>query len=928
MRIIKLIFLIQLAFMPLINAVEIGSTAVYSVADITFTGPSQTQNDASLDFWVTFTHESGSPSYKIWGFFDGNGSGGNSGNIFKVRFCPTKAGNWNITDTYSTDGTLNNQKEGDYVTATASSNHGFWQVETSTGGGRWYKRSDGSHPFVIGNTHYDMLNFRDQTGIVSDVNGNATYYKKIRFMIDGSEGYHGAPPAGTYPNVGFYNSKADLAINTALPKDLIADIILYKSLYISYGEAYVKYIAARYGSYPNVWFCLANEWDIKGALTSDQAKTMGQQLRKYIPYGNPLSIHPNSQTGWNTALNTTPAWNDHKIAQLKTKILYSAADNTILNYKRTPVGMPSINDENGYEGSGDGYTGDDVIEGITGSFSGGGFGSTAYKPAKGEGQYYKGNFNATEHSASDNLKWMRETIDAHIEFWKLEPIAISSSIFSGGSTNFRALQETGKQYVLCSNSAKTFNITLPAGTWTLKQINSISKTITTTTDLSGEYSLTTPSSRSCINYFVQASVSPSPEIFSPSVSTTFSPGKSYTAIGSGLNLSWKISVVGGSEIKTGTGSSITFTVPLTIANNAQIKIELTGGTNSNEVVSQLNTVLDDAPVIADVTENAVVNIPFTLQLTATGAGAPFTWTSINLPSGITLSTSGLIEGSFSSIGTKSITVTATDIDGDAVSKTITINVTDAPPAFCETGGQVVIEAENYTSKNPNGDLVEWSKESAYAGYAGTGYMQTPTAIISNGIWIEAADISYNIKFSTTGTYTIWCYRYSPDGTSNSSYIGIDGVQLGTTFDNGGTGSWGWVKHTTTFTVSEVGIKTLNIRRREQGMCFDKFILTTDDAFTPIGNAQYENEKCTSTVTNSKIYSRSFIYPNPAESSIIIDVFAEYDQVIVKNILGQKLISTKRSSITSVDLSMLSPAIYIVELLNENELIYSQKIIKK
>ncbi|NDP21026.1 MAG: DUF5060 domain-containing protein [Paludibacter sp.] len=830
-----------------IKAAEVGTSAVYSVAEITFAGPSQTQDNPNLDFWVTFTHESGSPSYKIWGFYDGNGTGGNSGSVFKVRFCPSKTGKWILQDVYSTATLLNNQKEGDYVTATASSHHGFWAVETSTGGGRWYKRNDGTHQFVIGNTHYDFLWKRDAAGITSDVNGNANYYKKLRCMIDGSEGYNGAPPAGTYPNVGFYNSKADVAIKAALIKDLIMDLILYKRLYLDNGEAYVKYIAARYGSYPNVWFCLANEWDIKDPLTSTQAIAMGQQLRKYIPYGNPLSIHPNSGTGWNTALNTTPAWNDHKIAQLKTKDLSDAAANTILNYNRTPIGMPSINDENGYEGAGDVYTKEDVIEGVLGSFSGGGFGSTAYKPAKGTGQYYNGNFNATEHSASAYLKWLADAINANIEFWKLQPVVNSSSIFPAASTEFKVLQQTGTQFAIFTDAAANITANLPAGTWTLKQINAIDKTITTTNNLSGNYSFSAPNSRACINYFYLANASSSPVITAPLASTTFSPGQSVTATATGLNLSWAISIVGGSTFASGTGQSITFQIPTNAANNAQLKIQLTGGTSSNEVVSQLNTILDDSPVIQPITQTVVANTAFSIQLTATGTGTPMTWSSASLPVGTILTTDGLLQGTIATSGNKSLTVTVTDVDGDVNSQTLALQVIDASQPFCETGGMVTVECENYTSKNINGDVIGWEKETTASGYAGSGYMNTTINNYANGIWIEAADLSYDVTFNTTGNYYMWIYRYAPTSSSNSAYVGMNGTAVGATFDNGTGTGWGWVKHTTTFSVSSAGTKTINIRRREQGMGVDKFILTTNASYTPSGNAQVESAKCSSAV---------------------------------------------------------------------------------
>ena len=107
-----------------VQAEETGTGAAYSVIELSFTGPMQTPVDSparDVDFWVRFTHESGNPEYKIHGFWDGDGKGDTSGNVFKIRFCPTKTGKWSLSEVYSNRAELHGQKEGDYVTSIASS---------------------------------------------------------------------------------------------------------------------------------------------------------------------------------------------------------------------------------------------------------------------------------------------------------------------------------------------------------------------------------------------------------------------------------------------------------------------------------------------------------------------------------------------------------------------------------------------------------------------------------------------------------------------------------------------------------------------------------------------------------------------------------------------------------------------------------------
>jgi hypothetical protein len=177
-----------------VRAAEIAKAPQYSVAELTFDGPVQGPKDVparDIDFWAQFRHVSGSPEYKIHGFWDGDGKGGTTGGVFKIRFCPTKPGRWDLVDVYSNKPKLNGQKQSQYVTATASDHPGFWIVDTDSPGRRWYMRSDGSHQYIFGNTHYTFLSGYKSGGklsgndIAADIIGNAKYFKKLRFSLYG-----------------------------------------------------------------------------------------------------------------------------------------------------------------------------------------------------------------------------------------------------------------------------------------------------------------------------------------------------------------------------------------------------------------------------------------------------------------------------------------------------------------------------------------------------------------------------------------------------------------------------------------------------------------------------------------------------------------------------------------------------------------------
>ncbi len=496
-----------------LRAMEVGKIGQYSVVELTFDGPVQGPKDVparDIDFWARFRHESGSHEYKIHGFWDGDGKGGTSGNVFKIRFCPTKPGRWELVELYSNKKELNGQKQGQYVTVVASDYPGCWIVDLGSPGRRWYMRSDGSHQYIFGNTHYTFLSGYQPGGkpsgndIAADIAGNAKYFKKLRFSLYG--GRYANPDEKPFfddnwhlsdsgddshrPNPRWFGKRADLAVRTAWEHDLIADLILCgpdtkesRSVLRAGNNGgdptpYLKYIAARYGSYPNVWICLCNEFNIKQPKYSEQQiARFGQIIRQYLPYPTPLSVHTVPSTLWPAKFDELEPWNDHQIIQKKIRNLPDAAD-AIQYTWRNPVGKgprnkPTINDELSYEGKGDRHTEHDTIESHLGAFLGGGYGTTGEKPGNKLGQYFMGRFNPAEHTSADNLKYLREIIDKNVTFWKMSP---ETGIFSNLHSGFRGLAWAGHEYVLGTNKAhKQIVANLPGGTWTVKRYDIISK---------------------------------------------------------------------------------------------------------------------------------------------------------------------------------------------------------------------------------------------------------------------------------------------------------------------------------------------------------------------------------------------------------------------------------------------------------------------
>lgn len=515
---------------------------LYTVHEITFAGPTFGPADTpARDALLTtrWQHAASGTSHMIHGFWDADARGGATGNVFKVRFCPTREGRWKLVETSSNRAELNRQKEGAELICTRSDHPGFWEVDRTVSAGRWYRRSNGAHPYIFGNTMYTFLSERNDTGpsggnIADDIRNNAQYFKKVRFSITGGRYPHptakpfldetGRPTDdGNFshrPNPAWFHQRVDRAVRVAYDHDLIADIIIAGPDTLANravlkaarndGDAtpILRYLAARYGSFPNVWFCLCNEFDIKKPkYTPGEINRFGQAMRKFLPYPTPMSIHARPRD-WYTELNTTPPWHDHVVIQKKLKKLPVAADWVSRNH---PLGgrVPVIDDELAYEGAGDGWSEADVIESHLGAFLGGGYGTTGHKPANKKGHYFFGNFKAEEHLAADNLRWLREAIDENITFWRMAPVADptpdddSIGIFSNVHRDARVLAWPSQEYVFGTNRARAdIRATLPPGRWQVTCYDAIAKTRKPLKrDTSGAFAFDTPQSRAAFVHF-------------------------------------------------------------------------------------------------------------------------------------------------------------------------------------------------------------------------------------------------------------------------------------------------------------------------------------------------------------------------------------------------------------------------------------------
>ena len=502
---------------------DLGEVARYHVAHVAFRGPQLGPTDTparEVTLAVTLRHESGEPTLRVLGFWDGDGKGGHAGRAFAVRFCPTREGRWTVAKTASNRKELAGQREGDHLTCVPSKHPGLWLPD-----GRWYKRSDGSHPFILGNTHYTFLSKRTRKGPaatdpVADVRGNAAVYKKLRFSLFG--GRYPDPGLKPFlddegkqtddgrfarrPNPAWFHRRVDPVVKEGAAQDLICDLILCgpdtresRSTLKGDPTPWLRYAAARYGAYPNVWYCLCNEWNIKRpSYSAAEIRRAGETLRAALAEPRPIAVHSNSGS-WDTQLNGD--WHDHVIIQWKLKTLARAADAAARNHDRGGR-KPVCNDENAYEGKGDRFSLEDTVEGCFGTFLGAGYPTTGEKPGSKLGQYFWGGFDATAHTASRHLGYLRRYVEKSVEFWRMKPLRVAD-VVSGAPKEFRLLGRPGREYVLGSNRrAAGLRVALGAGAWRVVQVDLVAMTTATLAErATGSHTLATPASRAALTHF-------------------------------------------------------------------------------------------------------------------------------------------------------------------------------------------------------------------------------------------------------------------------------------------------------------------------------------------------------------------------------------------------------------------------------------------
>ncbi|RZK47256.1 MAG: DUF5060 domain-containing protein [Pedobacter sp.] len=234
------------------------------------------------------------------GFYDGDGR-------YLIRFMPVDEGEWTYT-TKSSVAELNNQS-GKFTCLPADrTNHGPVRVK----GDYHFEYADGSKYLPFGTTSYAWVHQGDSLANTTVKTLSGGYFNKMRMCIfpkwyeyNRNEPllypFEGKPEKswdyGRFNPAFFRNIEKRVAQLDSL--GIQADLILFHS-YDKWGFSrmgpaedgrYIKYLVARLSAYKNVWWSIANEYDLVDSKNIDDWNRIIAAVSANDPYRHLLSIH-------------------------------------------------------------------------------------------------------------------------------------------------------------------------------------------------------------------------------------------------------------------------------------------------------------------------------------------------------------------------------------------------------------------------------------------------------------------------------------------------------------------------------------------------------------------------------------------------------------------------------------------------------------
>lgn len=337
----------------------------WGVYEVTLHGTSEGNPfvEQSVEGTFTGTNE----CVTVSGFYDGDG-------VYKIRFMPSFEGQYHyqLSATFSDD-----CFEGDFtVTQPAAGNHGPVHAR-----GFHFEYADGLPYYPVGTTAYvwHLQNQTTQQQTLEELRKG--YFNKIRFCVMPKHYLYNLHEPSSYPYEGtaapfqtnftgnFYMLMSvqpgnhfdferfnpdhfrhlEQCVQTLADMGIEADIIMmhaydrwgFSQMTASQDALYFRYLLARLSAHRNVWWSIANEYDLLRAKTIPDWERLAGIVLEHDPYHHLRSIH-----NCFAMYDYTRPWITH--CSIQRQDVYKCAEYT--DEYRTRYSKPVVLDEIAYEG--------------------------------------------------------------------------------------------------------------------------------------------------------------------------------------------------------------------------------------------------------------------------------------------------------------------------------------------------------------------------------------------------------------------------------------------------------------------------------------------------------------------------------------------------------------------------------------------------
>jgi hypothetical protein len=315
----------------------------WGVFEASFGGPSMGNPFVDVNFSARFTLQN--RTVNVPGFYDGAG-------VYRVRFMPDATGAWSY-ETVSNAESLAGKTGSFQCVAPTGGNHGPVQVAHSF----HFQHADGAPYFPFGTTCYAWAYLGEALEEETLSTLRAGPFNKVRMCVlpkpidnaplfafpfvrhaDGSNDLTQLNPA--------YFQHIEKRVQDLLELDIQADLILfhpydswgYKSMPADADDRYLRYVIARFSAYRNVWWSIANEFDLFKEKTPADWDRFFRIVQESDPSNHLRSIHYSK-----VLYDYSKAWVTH--ASLQNYAFDKAAE------WRIEWNKPIVFDEIQYEGN-------------------------------------------------------------------------------------------------------------------------------------------------------------------------------------------------------------------------------------------------------------------------------------------------------------------------------------------------------------------------------------------------------------------------------------------------------------------------------------------------------------------------------------------------------------------------------------------------